>query len=78
MCIRDTGIIMLIALGYYLFRRFASPYKDISVPEDFILIILLIGIVGLGAHMRFFGTVHTEMCIRDRLKPLFLNFSLPE
>ncbi|HHT79003.1 MAG TPA: hypothetical protein GXZ93_04315 [Actinobacteria bacterium] len=55
-----TGIIMLIALGYYLFRRFASPYKDISVPEDFILIILLIGIVGLGAHMRFFGTVHTE------------------
>ena len=54
------GIIMIIALGYYLFRRFASPYRDISVPEDFILIILLAGIVGLGDHMRFFGTVHTE------------------
>jgi nitrate reductase gamma subunit len=55
-----VGITMLIALVYYLFRRFASPYKDISVPEDFLLILLLLGIAGLGVHMRFFGTVHTE------------------
>lgn len=54
------GIIMIFALAYYLLRRFASPYKEISVPEDFILIILLAAIVGLGNHMRFFGNISTE------------------
>lgn len=54
------GIIMIVALAYYFFRRFASPYKDISVPEDYILLFLLTAIVGLGDHMRFLGNIHTE------------------
>jgi nitrate reductase gamma subunit len=28
------GIVLTVALIYYLLRRFASPYKDLSVPED--------------------------------------------
>jgi len=62
------GIILIIALIYYLFRRFASPYKDISVPEDFILLFLLAAIIGLGDHMRFLGDIHTE-----EFRAYFLN-----
>ena len=54
----SMGMILLVALIYYLFRRLASPYKEISVPEDFILLFLLILIVLMGNHMRFLGKVH--------------------
>ncbi len=54
------GIVLTIALVYFLMRRFKTPYKDLSVPEDYILLILLLLIVTLGNHMRFFGDVHVE------------------
>ena len=54
------GIALTIALIYYLLRRFATPYKDLSVPEDYILLALLLLIVTMGNHMRFFGDVHVE------------------
>jgi nitrate reductase gamma subunit len=72
------GIIMIFALGYYLFRRFASPYKEISVPEDFILIILLAAIIGLGDHMRFFGNIHTDEYRKYFLSILSFRPSYPE
>lgn len=72
------GIIMIFALIYYLFRRFASPYKDISVPEDFILIILLAAIIGLGDHMRFFGNIHTEEYRAYFLSILHFRPAFPE
>ncbi len=53
------GILLMVALVYYLLRRLVSPYKEISVPEDFILIILLILAVVMGDYMRFLGKVHT-------------------
>jgi len=52
------GILLMIALIYYLFRRLVSPYKEISVPEDFILLFLLILVVVMGDHMRFLGKIH--------------------
>lgn len=52
------GILLMIALIYYLFRRLVSPYKEISVPEDFILLLLLILVVVMGDHMRFLGKIH--------------------
>ena len=49
---------MIVTLTYYLFRRLTSPYKEISVPEDFILLFLLILVVVMGDHMRFIGKAH--------------------
>ncbi len=53
------GILLMVALIYYLFRRLVSPYKEISVPEDFILLFLLILVVLMGDHMRFVGKIHS-------------------
>jgi len=52
------GVLLIVALIYYLFRRLASPYKEISVLEDFILLFLLILVVVMGDHMRFIGKIH--------------------
>jgi nitrate reductase gamma subunit len=52
------GILLMVTLPYYLFRRLYSPYKEISVPEDFMLLFLLIIIVFMGNHMRFLGKIH--------------------
>jgi len=52
------GIILIAALIYYLFHRLTPPYKEISVLEDFILLFLLILLVAMGDHMRFFGKIH--------------------
>jgi len=73
-----VGIIMIFALIYYLFRRFSSPYKELSVPEDFILIILLAAIIGLGDHMRFFGNIHTEDYRKYFVSILLFKPSFPQ
>jgi len=52
------GVLLIVALIYYLFRRLTSPYKEISVPEDFILLFLIILVVVMGDHMRFVGKIH--------------------
>ncbi len=52
------GVLLVVGLIYYLFRRLTSPYKEISVPEDFILLFLLILVVAMGDHMRFIGKIH--------------------
>ncbi len=52
------GVLLVVALVYYLFRRLVSPYKEISVPEDFILLFLLILVAVMGDHLRFFGKIH--------------------
>lgn len=49
------GVILLIAVLYYLLRRFLLPYKDLSVFEDYFIIFLLIIIILLGDHLRFFA-----------------------
>ena len=45
------GLILSIALLFFLFRRFLSPTKELSVPEDYLLLILLFLIVIFGSQM---------------------------
>jgi nitrate reductase gamma subunit len=46
-----VGLFSLIALLYFLFRRFRSPVRELSVPEDYYLLILLFLIVIFGSQM---------------------------
>lgn len=53
-----AGTLALIGLVYYVARRIYGHYKDISVPEDYLLLFLLAGIIIMGDHMRFVGHIH--------------------
>ena len=46
------GIALFIAFTYFLIRRFKSPYKDISIPEDYLLLVLILVLITLGNHLR--------------------------
>jgi nitrate reductase gamma subunit len=54
------GVILLIVILFYLLRRFLSPYKELSVFEDYFVIFLLIVIILLGDHLRFFAGFSVE------------------
>jgi len=45
------GLILSICLLYFLFRRFSSPVRELSVPEDYYLLILLFLTVIFGSEM---------------------------
>jgi nitrate reductase gamma subunit len=46
-----VGLVLSLALLYFLFRRFVSPTKDLSVPEDYYLLILLFLTTLFGSQM---------------------------
>lgn len=46
-----VGLIIAICLLYFIFRRLISPVKELSVPEDYYLLILLFLIVIFGSEM---------------------------
>ncbi|MBI5604300.1 MAG: respiratory nitrate reductase subunit gamma [Deltaproteobacteria bacterium] len=46
-----VGLVLSIILLYLLFRRFHSPTRELSVPEDYYLLILLFLTVLFGAEM---------------------------
>jgi nitrate reductase gamma subunit len=46
-----VGLFGAVALLYFLFRRFVSPVKELSVPEDYYLLVLLFLIVIFGSEM---------------------------
>jgi len=46
-----VGLILSVSLLYFLFRRFVSPNRDLSVPEDYYLLILLFLTVLFGSQM---------------------------
>jgi len=52
------GVVLIVGLLYYFLRRLNFPFKEVSVPEDYILLILLILTVIMGNLMRFFGGIH--------------------
>ena len=54
-----AGIIMLVALLYWIARRTYGPYRKLSSPEDYLLLALLLGIVVMGDHLRFVGDLHS-------------------
>jgi nitrate reductase gamma subunit len=46
-----VGLILSLCLLYFLFRRFASPNRELSVPEDYYLLIVLFLTVIFGSEM---------------------------
>ena len=46
-----VGLITVVCLLYFLFRRFKSPVRELSVPEDYYLLILLFLVVIFGSEM---------------------------
>jgi nitrate reductase gamma subunit len=46
------GIYLFIAFSYFLIRRMKYPYKELSVPADYLLLLLILLLVLLGDHLR--------------------------
>lgn len=67
-----AGILMLVGLVFWFARRTVGPYKTISVPEDYLLLALLLGVVIMGDHMRFvYGSVVHAATYREWFTSLF-------
>jgi nitrate reductase gamma subunit len=45
------GLALTVSLFFFLFSRFKTPYREISVPEDYFLLLLLLLTVLSGSHM---------------------------
>jgi nitrate reductase gamma subunit len=62
-----VGLSLCVALLFLLFRRFVSPYRELSVPEDYYLLILLFLTVLFGSEMdwarRWYG--YAELSVED-------------
>jgi nitrate reductase gamma subunit len=61
------GLILCITLLYFLFRRLVSPNRELSVPEDYYLLILLFLTVLFGAQMDWARTWYDygELSVQD-------------
>jgi len=46
-----VGIVLIFTTLYFLMRRFGSPVRQISIPEDYILLIVLFLTFIFGSHM---------------------------
>ena len=46
-----VGLMLAVALLYFLFGRIKSPVRELSVPEDYLLLLLLFLIVLFGSQM---------------------------
>ncbi|MGD8474300.1 MAG: respiratory nitrate reductase subunit gamma [Anaerolineae bacterium] len=47
-----AGVLFTVPLFYLLFRRFSGKIKILSAPEDYFVLVLLVGIAVTGMHMR--------------------------
>lgn len=56
-----AGGIMMITVLYWLARRTFGPYRMLSTPEDYLLLVLLLGIIIMGNHMRFLGDLPSSV-----------------
>jgi nitrate reductase gamma subunit len=43
-----VGVMVTVCVLYFLFRRFASPVREVSVPGDYLVLVLLLGIAISG------------------------------
>ena len=80
-----VGLILAVCLLYFLFRRLISPVKDLSVPEDYYLLILIFLIVLFGSEMDWarrwydYGEMTVEepapppVSIRSNLAPFIVS-----
>ena len=77
-----VGLILSVSLLFFLFRRFVSPQRDLSVPEDYYILILLFLTVLFGSQMDWarswyeYGDISVEdyraylsslLCLKPRL-----------
>jgi nitrate reductase gamma subunit len=46
------GIFLFIAFTFFLIRRMKYPYRELSVPADYLLLLLILLLVLLGDHLR--------------------------
>jgi len=46
-----VGIVLVVSTLFFLLRRFNSPVRGISVPEDYLLLVLLFLTIIFGSHM---------------------------
>ena len=46
-----VGLFISVALLFFIFRRFVSPYRELSVPEDYYLLIILFLTAIFGSEM---------------------------
>jgi nitrate reductase gamma subunit len=79
-----VGLIATIALLYFLFRRFLSPVRELSVPEDYFLLILLFLVVLFGSQMDwarrwyFYETISVDQYREYLSSLLYFSPYLPE
>jgi len=79
-----VGLTLSICLLFFLFRRFVSPVRELSVPEDYYLLILLFLTVLFGSQMDWARTWYgySSVAVEDYqtylLSLLFLEPELPE
>jgi len=61
------GLTLAVCLLFFLFRRFLSPVKELSVPEDYYLLILLFLIVIFGSEMDWARRIYfyEELTVED-------------
>lgn len=68
-----VGLAAAICVLYFFFRRFKSPVRELSVPEDYLLLILIFLTVLFGAEMDWARTWYDydEMSIGDYREYLY-------
>jgi nitrate reductase gamma subunit len=71
-----AGFLFMIPLFYLLFRRFAGSVKFLSTPEDYFVLVLLVGIAVTGMHMRMVLEVD-QHAMREFMQGLY-KFSWKE
>jgi len=78
------GLILSVALLFFLFRRFMSPNRELSIPEDYYLLILLFLTVLFGSQMDWARILYdySELTVEDYREYLssllYLRPALPE
>lgn len=66
-----AGFLFMIPLIYLFLRRWGGPVKWLSTPEDYFILVLLLGIAVTGNHMRLVLEVD-QHAMREFMQGLFL------
>jgi nitrate reductase gamma subunit len=53
-----TGVIMVASLGFLFVRRFPKFLRKLSIPEDYLVLLLILGIAISGIYIRFISTIN--------------------
>lgn len=53
-----TGVIMVVSLVFLFARRFPKFLRKLSIPEDYLVLLLILGIAISGIYIRFISTIN--------------------